>query len=138
MRSGSISRPDTLPVDAAPLEEGDLLDGKYRVERIIGRGAMGGVVPAWHDVLDQRVAIKLLPVGARRRGDAVERFLREARSAAQIQSQHVARVFDVGTLETGEPFIVMEYLEGVDLHRRLLDGPLSVAEAVDVVLQACE
>jgi serine/threonine-protein kinase len=85
---------------------GAILLGKYRVERILGQGGMGVVVEAIHTTLDDRVAIKfLLPEGSRK--DIVfRRFLQEARAAARIKSEHVAKVFDVGTLESGEPYMI--------------------------------
>src|SRR5262245_14763723 len=94
---------------------GDVLAGKYRVERVLGVGGMGVVVAATHLQLDQRVALKFLLPEATHNKDLVERFSREARAAAKIQGEHVARVLDVGALETGSPYIVMEYLEGRDL-----------------------
>jgi len=124
---------------SSPVVEGDLIAGKYRVQRTLGAGGMGVVVAAVHVELNQRVALKfLLPQAAGDR-DFVERFAREARAAAQIQSEHVARVMDVGTLETGAPYMVMEYLEGEDLQQQLANrGPLPVATAVEHVLHACE
>src|SRR6187401_1560447 len=96
----------------AEVNEGDVLAGKYRIERVLGQGGMGIVVAATHLQLDQRVALKfLLPSGVQHK-ETVERFAREARAAVRIRSEHVARVIDVGTLETGAPFMVMEYLEG--------------------------
>ncbi|MCU0654803.1 MAG: serine/threonine protein kinase [Polyangiaceae bacterium] len=121
-----------------PVQEGELLAGKYKVERVLGQGGMGVVVAATHQQLDQRVALKfLLPHGA---GDAdsVARFLREARAAVRLRSEHVAKVLDVGTLESGAPFIVMEYLDGRDLSAMIEGGPLPVGEAIEYVLQACE
>ena len=120
-------------------KEGDILAGKYRVERVLGRGGMGVVVAAEHTALRQKVAVKLLLPDAAKREDATERFLREARASVAIQSEHVARVMDVGTLDTGEPFMVMELLRGSDLgtviHER---GPLPPVEAIDYILQASE
>ena len=100
---------------------------------------MGVVVAAQHTQLRQKVAIKfLLPEAAKRAGRS-ERFLREARAAVAIQSEHVARVLDVGMLDDGSPYMVMEYLTGSDLGDVLTQrGPLPIAEAVDYVLQACE
>ncbi|XXT23378.1 protein kinase [Sorangium sp. So ce429] len=122
---------------SAPVAEGQILSGKYRVERILGQGGMGVVVAALHEQLHQRVAIKLLHPGAN--AEMVERFVREARAAVRLKSEHVARVLDVGTLETGAPFMVMEYLEGSDLQQTLRDrGPLELEEAVGYVLEACE
>ncbi|WP_437736985.1 serine/threonine-protein kinase [Sorangium sp. So ce1335] len=122
---------------SAPVAEGQVLSGKYRVERILGQGGMGVVVAALHEQLQQRVAIKLLHPGAN--AEMVERFVREARAAVRLKSEHVARVLDVGTLETGAPFMVMEYLEGSDLQQTLRErGPLELEEAVGYVLEACE
>jgi serine/threonine protein kinase len=125
-------------VDPLP-KEGDVLAGKYRIEKILGQGGMGVVVAAQHTTLRQKVAVKFLLPDAAKREDAAERFLREARAAVSIQSEHVARVMDVGTLETGSPYMVMEFLTGNDLGVLLGErGTFPVAEAVDYVLQACE
>jgi eukaryotic-like serine/threonine-protein kinase len=119
---------------------GLLVDEKYRVDEVIGEGGMGIVVSATHVGLGQRVAIKFLLPEARRSADAVERFLREARIAAKVKSEHVARVSDVGTVgDDGTPFLVMEHLEGADLGAMLRrDGALAIEEACEITLQACE
>jgi serine/threonine protein kinase len=118
---------------------GALIAGKYQVERLLGAGGMGIVVAARHLQLGQLVAVKFMRLEATKDANAVNRFLREARSAAALSSEHVTRVLDVGTLESGAPFMVMEYLAGADL-RELLEtnGPLSIPDAVGAVLQACE
>lgn len=122
-----------------PVNEGEILAGKYRVERVLGVGGMGVVVAALHIALDERVAIKFLLPEALTNAEAVARFAREARAAVKIKSQHVARVIDVGTLETGAPYMVMEFLKGQDLSNHLRQhGALPIADAVDFVLQACE
>jgi serine/threonine-protein kinase len=119
--------------------EGDVLAGKYRIDRVIGQGGMGMVVAAHHTTLRQNVAIKFLLPEAAKRDDATERFLREARAAVSIQSEHVARVTDVGTLDTGSPYMVMEYLTGADLGQLIEErGPLPIPEAIDYILQAGE
>jgi len=121
------------------VREGDVLDGKYRVEHVLGRGGMGMVVSAVHLHLGQRVALKLLLPEVCSNPDAVDRFLREARAAVQIHSEHVARVSDVGTLPSGAPYMVMEFLQGSDLGEVLRTRrTLGVGEAVGYVLQACE
>jgi serine/threonine-protein kinase len=121
------------------VQEGDILVGKYRVERVLGSGGMGIIVAAQHLRLDQRVAIKFLAPEAFSDPAALVRFDREARAAAKIKSPHVAQVTDVGTLDDGTPYLVMEYLEGEDLAALLRrERSLPVAEAVDIVLQACE
>src|ERR1700722_8772202 len=127
------------PFLSAPVREGDLLAGKYRVERVLGAGGMGIVVAARHIELEQLVAIKFVRDEAIGSEDAVQRFLREARAAVKLKSEHVARVLDVGKLESGAPYMVMEYLEGSDLGKVLTDfGPSSVDAAADWILQACE
>ncbi len=118
---------------------GDILHGKYRVEKVLGAGGMGVVVAATHLQLDEKVAIKFLLPDAAKSADVVNRFQREARAAVKIKSEHVARVTDVGQLDNGSPFMVMEYLNGKDLadvveHQGALPWPA----AVEYVLQACE
>jgi serine/threonine protein kinase len=119
---------------------GTVVDGKYRVEKILGEGGMGLVVSAVHLGLEQDVAIKFLLPEAMRNKVAVERFLREAKVAAKVRSEHVARVHDVGTLEEGGvPYIVMEHLEGLDLGQLIdREGALPIEEACEIALQACE
>jgi len=100
---------------------------------------MGVVVAARHLELGELFAIKLLLPQAAEHPQAVERFLREARAAARLKGEHIAKVTDVGRLENGLPYIVMEYLSGTDLKKHLrANGPLSVSEAVTHILQACE
>ena len=124
---------------SSPVEPGQTFGGKYRVDRVLGEGGMGIVVAAHHLQLEQRVAIKFLLPEALARPEVVARFAQEARAAAKIQSEHVARVFDVGALDTGAPYMVMEYLEGRDLAEELRQrGQLDIQEAVGFMLQAIE
>ena len=124
--------------EAAGVREGDVLAGKYRIDRVLGAGAMGVVVAAHHIQLDSRVAIKLLWPSRLGDREARRRFAREARAAAKIGGEHVARVLDVGTTEKDAPYMVMEFLDGVDLGRWLkTEGPLSIQQAIDFLLQAC-
>jgi serine/threonine protein kinase len=121
------------------LEPGAVILGKYRVEYVIGKGGMGVVARAHHLDLDQPVAIKLLLPSALENEATVQRFRREARAMVQLKSEHVSKVFDIGTLENGAPYMVMEYLEGKDLGQWLRDQKrLEPGFAVDLVLQACE
>jgi serine/threonine-protein kinase len=122
---------------AAAIREGDVIDRKYRVERVLGIGGMGVVVAAQHLKLG-RVALKFLLPVALHRPEWVARFAEEARVLSRLRSEHVVTVFDVGELPNGAPYIVMEYLEGADLATRLEQtGPLPVEEAVGAVLQTC-
>jgi serine/threonine-protein kinase len=121
------------------VKPGDMLAGKWRVERVLGIGGMGVVVAARHVQLDQRVAVKFLLPAARKDPEVMTRFAREAKAAAKLAGPHVARVLDVGTLDEGSPYMVMEYLEGTDLARVIRErGALPVREAVDHVVDACD
>jgi serine/threonine-protein kinase len=120
-------------------EPGQILAGKYRIERLIGSGGMGAVFRAHHEILDRPVAIKCLLPESAARAEAVGRFLNEARAASRIHSEHVATVLDVGTLDTGLAYMVLEYLEGQDVGQLLSEREtLSPREAVDIVLEALE
>src|SRR5687767_5118917 len=121
------------------IQQGELLAGKYRVEQVLGAGGMGYVVAATHEQLGQRVAVKLLVPELCENQDSVTRFLREARAAVRIQSEHVARVLDVGELTNGAPYMVMEFLSGRDLAEELdLPEVIEISQAIDYVLQASE
>ena len=120
-----------LSIPGVP-KPGELLAAKYRVERVIGRRRHGGRRRG--DARRARRAGRgevLLPQAAVGQPDAVARFVREAKAAIKIRSEHVVRVLDSGKLESGAPYIVMEYLEGRDLARRCSrrSGPLPVADA---------
>jgi serine/threonine protein kinase len=113
------------------------IDGKYEVLRVIGEGGMGVVVEVRDSTSGERFAIKVLLDA----DDAVmrQRFLREARTTARLTSEHAIRVFDVGELPSGEPFMVMELLEGKDLDALIAaEGARPVREAVDYAIQACD
>lgn len=129
----------TALVDQVPVQEGDILDGKYRVDRVLGAGGMGVVVAATHVQLNTKVALKFLLTEVLNEPTVVERFVREARAAVQIQSEHVARVTDVSSLPNGSPYMVMEFLQGQDLSQYVTQqGALPVKQAVGFLLQACE
>src|SRR5580692_10089301 len=135
MSSGDEGGKGRGPRPSAPIAglptPGDVIAGKYEIERVLGSGGMGIVLAARHKQLGQRVAIKLLHGEAAADSSAATRFLREARSAVALASEHVTRVLDVGELENGAPFMVMEYLAGVDLAEVLAkSGPLEIPYAV--------
>jgi eukaryotic-like serine/threonine-protein kinase len=118
---------------------GEVIAAKYRLERVAGEGGMGIVYAAEHLVLKQRVAVKVLLPEAATSEAVVERFAREARAAAKINSEHVARVLDAGSLSSGALFLVMEFLEGCDLEELLeLQNTLPIPEVVDYLVQALE
>lgn len=137
-REGADAPPSAKQTRFDPVP-GVVVAEKYRVDEVIGEGGMGIVVAATHLGLDQPVAIKFLLPEALRSRVAVERFLREARVAAKVRSDYVARVHDVGTLDGGVPYIVMEHLVGSDLGQLIVQGgALPIDEACEIVLQACE
>lgn len=122
----------------APVKAGDILADKYCVERILGIGGMGVVVAAEHVALHQKVALKFMLPEALADEGSVERFMREARAAVRLRSEHVARVMDVGCMENGAPYIVMEFLEGEDMEDVIRkEAPVREPAAVDMILQAC-
>jgi eukaryotic-like serine/threonine-protein kinase len=136
-RRSVLSRRDERPESI--VREGEVLAGKYRVERIPGRSGLGVVVQVRHVDLGQEVTLKFLVPEACAYPEFVQRFVREARSAVKIHGEHVARVTDVGRLESGAPYMVREFLRGPDLSEVLkVRGQLPVAEAVDYIIQACE
>ncbi len=117
---------------------GETLAGKYRIERIIGKGGMGAVLAAHHLLLDQRIAIKFLLGEIAQNDEARRRFTNEGKNAFKIKSEHVCSIFDIGE-EKGMPYMVMEFLDGEDLSQMLeKTGALPVEEAVDYVLQGLE
>lgn len=121
------------------IKPGDVLDGKYVVERLLGQGGMGAVFVAHEEQLGRRVAIKILLPEVIGSQEAIARFEREARAAASLESDHVTRVLNVGRLDGGLPYIVMEFLEGEDLANILAKrGPLPVGEVIAIMMHACD
>jgi len=123
----------------SPVAPGEVVGGRYRVGGIIGEGGMGVVLEATHLGLEAPVAFKIIRSDLMHDEEFVQRFVNEARAAALLKGEHIARVYDVGQLESGEPYLVMERLEGVGLETYLsTTGPLEVPEAVELVLDVCE
>ncbi len=120
------------------VQPGTLLSQNIRVERELGRGAMGVVWVADQLALGTKVAVKVLAPAAFGQADARARFTHEAQRAAAIDSPHVVKVFDFGFTPVGDPFIVMELLRGVDLERRLAsNGPLDLRSTAAIITQLC-
>jgi len=121
-----------------PVAEGETIAGKYVVGRTIAAGGMGVVCEGRHAALGQRVAIKFLLPEVKQQAEAVQRFVREARAAATIESDHVVRVLDVGA-HGDVPYLVMEFLEGMDLEAFVEEsGPLAPDLAIELSCQALE
>lgn len=122
-----------------PVAPGEVLLGKYRIERVLGKGGMGIVVAARHIELGQLFAIKFLLPSVLDDEEIVARFAREARAASQLRSEHIARVHDFGRMDDGAPYMVMEYLDGCDVKALLAkEGPLPADVAMTYLAQACD
>ena len=128
-----------LSLTSLGIEIGSIVGGKFRVERVLAEGGMGLVAAAMHLQLEQMVALKFYRRDIMRSSESRERFMREAKAAAQLKSEHVARVLDVGVGETGALYIVMEYLEGQGLERAIAaETSLDPSSACEYAIQACE
>jgi serine/threonine-protein kinase len=118
---------------------GSVLAGKLRIVRPLGAGGMGAVYEVEHELTHHRRALKLLHPQMAQIPSVVERFLREASAAGRIGNSHIVETFDAGRLDTGEPYIVMELLQGKTLAEVLDErGPLPLETACDIVMQACD
>jgi serine/threonine-protein kinase len=101
------------------VEPGQVLDGKYRIVRLIGEGGMGAVFEGENVRISRRVAIKVLHGAALEKAETVQRFEREAQAAGRIGSDHILEILDLGTLPDGERYMVMEFLNGETLSARI-------------------
>jgi serine/threonine protein kinase len=135
-RSAPLMQPSNVSAHTYP-QPGEVLEGKYRIEHMLGEGGMGAVAKATHIVRRAPVALKFMSGAVATIAGAVERFVNEGVAASQIDSDHVVKVFDVGRLASGAPYLVMEYLEGRDLGEILAtDGPrLAIPRGVHFALQ---
>ena len=119
-----------------PVEIGQLLDGKYRIVRVLGSGGMGVVYEGENVNIRRRVAVKVLEAEAARDAELVKRFEREAQAAGRIGNDHIVEILDLGALPHGDRFIVMEYLDGESLHARLQRvGRLAPLDASAIAMQ---
>lgn len=116
---------------------GDVLEGRWRITGVLGRGGHAGVYRGQHARLRYPVAIKTLSIDATSplADDLRARLLTEAEICARVRHPNVIRIFDVGTTERGEPYLVMELVEGSTLRDRLDEGPLTIGQSVDVARQ---
>jgi len=120
-----------------PDMQGTTIAGRYLVERLIGQGGMGTVWAGRHISLDQLVAIKFVHPNLAGSAEALRRFDTEAKAAARIKSRHAVAVYDHGVSESGQPYIVMEYLEGESLEQSIVRrGKLPLHEVAEIVQQA--
>jgi serine/threonine-protein kinase len=134
-----VTDPHGDTVSSSGDRSGQVMLGKYRVERLIGRGGMGEVYEARHTVVGRRFAIKFLKQGLTGGKDAHARFLREAQAAGALDNEHIAAVVDFDLAADGAPFLVMEYLNGESLAAALRrEGVLPVRRVLGILLQACD
>ena len=117
---------------------GQVVGGRYRLEKVVGRGGMGTVYASRHVVVGKAFAIKVLRPGVERSTEVLQRFIREAQAANAVRSRHICEMVDFGQLETGAFYVVMELLEGASLTRALRDRTLDQAELRRVFVQIAE
>lgn len=121
------------------LTTGEIIEGKYRIVRLIGEGGMGAVYEGENTRIHRRVAIKVLHQGVAENQEAVQRFEREAQAAGRIGNDHILEVLDLGELSNGERFMVMEYLDGEPLSERIRRvGKMRPAEITPLIIQVLE
>ncbi|HEX6839403.1 MAG TPA: protein kinase, partial [Polyangia bacterium] len=123
-----------MAAQASPTAVGSLLNGTYRLERIIAEGGMGVVYEAQHVRLPRRFAVKILgkPVDSDTTITTLARFRREAEIASTLAHPHIVEVFDYQVAESGAPYLVMELLEGEDLADRLKRGRVGIVAALRI------
>jgi serine/threonine-protein kinase len=121
------------------LNPGDLIDDKYRIVRLIGEGGMGAVYEGENNRIHRRVAIKVLHATVAGMADVVARFEREAQAAGRIGSEHIVEVLDLGTLSSGDRYMVMEFMDGDSLSERIRQrGRLQPSELYPIARQLLE
>lgn len=121
------------------LEPGQVIEGKYRIVRLLGEGGMGAVYEGENTAIQRKVAIKILHAAVAGNNDAVSRFEKEAQAAGRIGSDHITEVLDLGTLPSGDRFMVMEYLDGTTLSGRIqARGRLTPQECAPILVQLLE
>jgi serine/threonine-protein kinase len=117
---------------------GQVVGGRYRLERVVGRGGMGTVYACRHVVVGKTFAMKVLRPGIERSEEILQRFIREAQAANSIGSRHICEVTDFGQLDNGAFYVVMELIEGVSMTRALRDGRLTHADIQHVFIQIAD
>ncbi len=132
---------DENPVEGSTfptLEEMTALLPQYEFHDILGVGGMGAVYLARQAALDRWVAIKLLPVSAAQNEEDARRFITEARSMARLTHAHIAAVYDFGQTAQGHLYLVMEHVNGLDLHRLIQRDEVTPARIRSLVPQLCD
>jgi serine/threonine-protein kinase len=143
---GSISFPDTEEVTASRLVKmrqdpylGATIDGRYKVEALLGEGGMGVVYRCVHTIIGKKVAMKVLRADLARDAEVTERFLNEAKSASTIGNAHIIDISDFGQFQDGATYFVMEYLVGQPLTKIVEGGQaVPVSRILHVARQLAE
>src|SRR5690606_15547153 len=126
------------PRPPTPIGPGSVIDGRYRLEQVLGSGGMSTVYSGIHERTGGKLAIKLLDPRLSGKADMHQRCLQEARAMMDISSNHVVRAYDVGETATGQVYIVMEHLDGEDLdHLLQREGPLPWSQIAGMAIQIC-
>jgi serine/threonine-protein kinase len=121
------------------LQPGEIIEGKYRIVRLVGEGGMGAVYEGENTRIKRKVAIKVLHSAVAEKTEVVQRFEREAQAAGRIGSEHIVEVLDLGNLPSSERYMVMEFLEGEDLTTRIKRRRrLAPEECVPILVQVLE
>src|ERR1019366_4279735 len=139
--TASVDPEDPGQALLSDLMVGSVVDGKYRVDQGLGRGAMGVVVAATHLHLGERVALKFLRYRSKAGvpDDFQTRFKREARVSARLKNEHITRVIDVGVWRDHVPYMVMDYLAGTDLRDVInTTSPMPIGTAIEYTVQVCD
>ena len=119
-----------------PVEIGQLIEGKYRIVRLVGEGGMGSVYEGQNVRINRRVAIKVLHAAFTGNAEVMQRFEREAQAAGRIGNDHILEVIDLGSLPDGDHYIVMEYLDGESLTARIgARGRMTARELTPLIRQ---
>ncbi len=112
---------------------GVVLDGRYRLDAVLGEGGMGSVFRATQLAMDRKVAVKLLKPHLTSDEVALKRFASEARRTMRVESPHAVKVFDYGVTDTHDYYMVLEYLDGRTVQRELeVDGPFAPARVIHI------
>ena len=122
-----------------PMAKAKVIDERYHVDGLVGEGGMARVLLATHVRLGNQVCIKQMHANLSGDPKCVERFMREVRASAKLKSAHAIRIYDVGVSRSGVPYMVMDHLDGCNLHQLVeAHGPLSAADVATMVAEACE
>ena len=136
--SAPTPTPPAADAAAAEIERiAHSFDSRYQIRRLLGRGGMGTVYEGFDTRLDRRVAIKILPQETGGHHDALVRFEREAKAMAALDHPNIVHIHDYGQTPDGNPYFVMEFIDGMDVHHLRHSGQLDLPRALDLISQVC-